>query len=174
MEPFSGMMDERVPLKVIKSGYINLDTVLVVAAGTVLNRKRVLTRTLPEGKLRFVLQWNDLPKDLDLHLKSSSFHISYRNMKDLPSTARLDRDEMQGYGPETITLDKVDPNAVYSLWVDVYSSDDVLRGNEDVLIYAGDKLVNIIQLPATRKPGVHILDIVRGKLVLINKPSGRP
>ena len=174
MDPYFEMMDERFPLKVIKPGYITLQTELIVAAGTVLNRKQVLSKALPEGKLRFVLQWEDKPKDLDLHLKGPDFHISYRNMKNVPNKAKLDHDEVEGYGPETITLERLSTNASYSLWVDVYSNEGVLSGHENALIYSGDQLVKKIQLPSTSKRGVHILDIVGGSLEIINQPGNRP
>ena len=174
MTPFVEMMDARAPLKVSKQGYITLTTELIVAAGTVLNRKQVLSPALGAGKMRFVLQWNDEPEDLDLHLKGPGFHISYRNMRSVPNKAKLDRDEMNGYGPETITLDKIETDAVYSLWVDNYSNDDFIHGKEEVFIYSGDQLVRKLTLPRTTQRGVHVLDIQQGELQFVNQSSPRP
>ncbi len=174
MTPFADMMDARAPLKVSKQGYITLTTELIVAAGTVLNRKQVLSPALAVGKMRFVMQWDDQPEDLDLHLKGPGFHVSYRNMRSVPNKAKLDRDEMHGYGPETITLDKIENNAVYSLWVDNYSNDDFIQGREEVFIYSGDQLVRQLTLPRTTQRGVHVLDIQQGDIRFVNQPSSRP
>ncbi|TNF35117.1 MAG: hypothetical protein EP315_06375 [Gammaproteobacteria bacterium] len=174
MTSFAEMMDARAPLKVSKQGYITLNTELIVAAGTVLNRKQVLSPALGAGKMRFVLQWDDQPEDLDLHLKGPGFHISYRNMRDAPNKARLDRDEMHGYGPETITVDRIENNSVYSLWVDNYSNDDFIQGREEVFIYSGDQLVRKLTLPRSTKRGVHVLDIQNGDVQFVNQSSERP
>ena len=76
MQPFASQMEASMSLKASKTGYITLSTDLLVEAGTVLNRRLVLSPVLPPGKTRFVLQWADEPQDLDLHLKGPDFHIS--------------------------------------------------------------------------------------------------
>jgi len=172
--PFDEMMDARTSLSVTHRGYIPLNTDLIVEAGTVVNRKLVMSPALPPGKVRFVLSWDNEPADLDLHLKGPGFHISYRNMKNAPNRARLDVDETEGYGPETITLDRIDPGASYSLWVDNYSNDARISGVERVYVYAGAQLVKQIDLPATASRGVHVLDIDQGNFRDINQPSARP
>ncbi|MFW2374692.1 MAG: hypothetical protein ACN4GM_16315 [Gammaproteobacteria bacterium] len=53
MAPFLEMMDAHVPIKISKQGYITLSTQLEVAAGTVLNRRMILSPALTAGKLRF-------------------------------------------------------------------------------------------------------------------------
>lgn len=172
--PFDEMMDARASLKVTHRNYIPLNTDLIVEAGTVINRKLVMSPALPPGKVRFVLTWDSEPADLDLHLKGPGFHISFRNMKNSPNQARLDVDETDGYGPETITLDRIRPSASYSLWVDNYSGDENFSGVESVYVYAGNQLVKQITLPATSSRGVHVLDIDQGNFRYINQPSARP
>lgn len=174
MEPFAAMMDARAPLKIIKSGYITLDTELVVEAGTVLNRRMVLSPALPAGKARFVLQWDDEPEDLDLHLTGPGFHISYRNMQNAPNRAQLDQDETNGYGPETITLQNIRPDAAYALYVDNYSGDDNFHGTERIQVYSGNHLLREIRLPRTGQRAVKILDITQGQFQFVNAPSPRP
>ena len=173
MEPFSSRMDAKAAIKISKQGYITLATDLIVEAGTVLNRKMVLSPALPPGKVRFVLSWNSEPEDLDLHLKGPGFHISYRNMKNAPNKANLDQDEREGYGPETITLDRI-TNASYGLWVDNFSDDESFQGSEQVFVYSGDRLIKKIQLPRTSQRAVKILEIRQGNFEFINLPSSRP
>jgi hypothetical protein len=174
MAPFAAQMDARLPLEIHARGYIPLLTDLEVAAGTVLNRRLVLSPALPPGKLRFVLQWGMTPEDLDLHLKGPGFHISYRNMRNAPNRARLDQDETEGLGPETITLDRIRGDAEYGLWVDNYSNDEAFSGHEVVYVYQGDRLLRKIRLPRTGQRAIHVLDIRSGAPQFINQPSPRP
>ncbi|MCW8955828.1 MAG: hypothetical protein OQL09_03020 [Gammaproteobacteria bacterium] len=174
MAPFSQMMDARAPIKISKQGYITLNTQLEVAAGTVLNRRMVLSPALAEGKVRFVLQWDEEPEDLDLHLTGPDLHISYRNMRNVRNRAKLDQDEMQGYGPETITLDKLDLNSAYTLWVDNYSNDNRFLGTEQVYVYSADQLVQSIRLIRTRSRAIKVLQINNGEFIFLNQPSARP
>lgn len=174
MAPFSEMMDARAPVKISKQGYITMNTQLEVAAGTVLNRRMILSPALAKGKIRFVLQWDEEPEDLDLHLTGPDFHISYRNMRNVPNKAKLDQDEMQGYGPETITLDKVHTGSGYILWVDNYSNDNRFLGTEQVYIYSGDKLIKSMHLKQTSSRAIKVLEIVNGEFSFLNQPSERP
>ena len=81
---------------------------------------------------------------------------------------------MHGYGPETITLDRIESDAVYSLWVDNYSNDEFIQGKEEVFIYSGDQLVRKLTLPRTTQRGVHVLDIQQGDIQFVNQSSQRP
>ena len=171
MQPFASQMEARMSLQASKTGYITLSTDLLVEAGTVLNRRLVLSPVLPPGKTRFVLQWADEPQDLDLHLKGPGFHISYRDMKSAANRARLDVDELEGYGPETITLDRIDTRQVYDLSVYNYSNDDDFKGVELVYVYAGNSLLKEIRLPVTKKRSVQVLQIQNGKYHFFNKPT---
>jgi len=174
MASFFDQMDARTSVRVEKQDYISLSTELIIEAGTVLNRKMVLSPALPPGKVRFVLQWNSEPEDLDLHLKGPEFHISYRHMKSAANKAKLDRDEMYGYGPETITLDRINQSAAYSLWVDNYSDDGDFQGAEEVVIYSGSKMIRKIPLISTSKQAIKVLEINQGEFKFVNKPSPRP
>lgn len=171
MQPFASQMDASMSLTATKSGYITLATDLLVEAGTVLNRRLVLSPVLPPGKTRFVLQWADEPNDLDLHLTGPDFHISYRNMKNAPNRAKLDVDELEGYGPETITLDRIDARHTYDLLVYNYSNDADYKGVELLYVYAGDSLVKEIRLPANKKRSVHVLQIKNGKYEFLNRST---
>ncbi|MBA4382487.1 MAG: hypothetical protein C0406_07975, partial [Sideroxydans sp.] len=57
--------------------------------------------------MRIVLNWGELPSDLDSHLIFPSNHI-YFNSKtgSTSSDAKLDVDDTTSYGPETITIEK--------------------------------------------------------------------
>ncbi len=171
MQPFAAQMEARLTLNVSKPGYITLATDLLIEAGTVLNRRLVLSPVLAPGKTRFVLQWADEPEDLDLHLTGPEFHISYRDMKNASNQAKLDTDEIEGYGPETITLDRIDSRQSYALWVYNYSNDANYKGVELVYVYSGDQLLKEIRLPASKKRSVKVLQINNAQFQFINTPS---
>jgi hypothetical protein len=174
MGPFSELMDEGIPIKIKREGYITLQTDLRVEAGTVLNRRMVMSRALPPGKIRFVLQWDEEPNDLDLHLKGPGFHISYRHMKSIANKVDLDRDELNGYGPETITLHHLDETVNYSILVDNFSNDARFSGSENLKVYVGNRLLHDIQLKQGRQRAIRVLDINKGSFNILNKSSNRP
>jgi hypothetical protein len=70
----------------------------------------VLTRELPAGRVRFVLSWNELPTDLDAYLwveDGNVIHLVYHGSQGDSLTvpyAYLDVDDLDSYGPETITM----------------------------------------------------------------------
>lgn len=154
-----------------KSGYITLATDMLVEAGTVLNRRLVLSPVLAPGKVSFVLQWADEPEDLDLHLKGKDFHISYRDMKSAENRARFDIDELEGYGPETITLERIDVREVYELWVYNYSNEVNNNGSELVYVSSGDRLVREMRLPKNKKLSVKVLQIKYGEYEFMSTPT---
>jgi len=81
---------------------------------------------MTDAQYRFVLSWGASPPDLDAHLvgptpSSGEFHISCRTMRTWERRHLLDRDDTNGHGPETITLEKLDPG-IYSFAVQDYSN----------------------------------------------------
>lgn len=83
----------------------------------------VLVPTLAEGSIRIVLEWGMEPADLDSHLDGTSstgqnVQVDYRNrtcMIDGVEFANLDLDDTTSYGPETITLNDINGEYVYSV-----------------------------------------------------------
>jgi hypothetical protein len=57
------------------------------------------------GKLRFVLTWGELPRDLDSHLVTASgCNVWYANKQCPDGEATLDTDVTDSFGPETINI----------------------------------------------------------------------
>ena len=170
---FEKLNDAVIPLKVEKDGYIALKTTVRVMAGTVWDKFFLLTKKLPLNSARFVLSWGEKPRDLDLHLVGSDFHISYRNMKSYANQAELDRDDTNGYGPETITLQRIEASKRYVLYVHNYSNDAKINQKARVYIYLNNRLDRVITLPQTSKRIVKVLEIYNKEASYINQPCDR-
>ena len=142
-------VDGYIPLKIERDGYITLIQKVPVSFGTVWQKKFLLTKQIPIGSARFILSWGKKPRDLDLHLVSDDFHISYRNKSGALYKARLDRDATKGYGPETITLKKLNNAKTYRVLVHRYSKDGVLDKQVTLSVYKNNQIDNVIHIPNT-------------------------
>ena len=85
------------------------------------------------GEIRIILTWDLNPSDMDSHLltpevDSVNFHISYSNRGNSESApfAVLDLDDVDGFGPETITIKKLE-SGLYTYFVHQYSNDGSLN-----------------------------------------------
>lgn len=101
-----------------------------------------LSTILTDKQYRCVLSWGATPLDLDLHVvgptpSGGEFHISYRTTRVYERRHFLDRDDTSGFGPETITLEKLDPGC-YVIAVHDYSYS--LSMSSSALSYSGAKL----------------------------------
>jgi hypothetical protein len=110
--------------------------------------------------VRIVLDWGERPEDLDLHFeKQGGYHIAFWNMHSAADgSAFLDRDDMQSYGPETITVERVDGAAVYDIYVTDYTNRDragsraLSQSGAVVRVYANGRLAEAFVAPPDR-PG---------------------
>ncbi len=80
-----------------------------------------MSPVLAEGETRIVLTWNEAPRDLDSHLVGSNFHVYFNSRDHYDSQDRhrvnLDLDDVDSYGPETITIYQgVDDVYIYSVY----------------------------------------------------------
>lgn len=113
----------QVPVFFEKQGFITTEFDLEMMLGTIFQNRISVSPDLRPGSIRIVLDWSDRPKDLDAHLeKEGSYHISYRDKRTSDDgMAKLDRDDTNGNGPETITVNQVDQGDVYTYWVNNFS-----------------------------------------------------
>lgn len=158
-------------LKVSKKGFIPLRQELEVNFGTIKDKYFLLSKKMDPKSARFVLSWGSKPSDLDLHLVSSKYHISYRDKKDIAGVVTLDQDARDGFGAETITLKKIDPQETYHLYVTQYSQDGKLDRHAQITIYLNNKLLKVVHLPKTDKKVVEVLTINNGAVKFTNTPK---
>jgi len=156
-----------------RSEYYTLRKDIRVMIGITQDKRFVMSKKLPTGKVRFVLQWGQKPRDLDLHLVGEDFHISYRNMRVAYQKARLDRDDVDSFGPETITLEKIILSNKYDLYVHNYSGESTIDEQAEVSVYKDNQLDRFITLPRTKKRYVKILEIRNRTIQYVNLAADR-
>lgn len=144
-----------------KSGYITADFTFEVVAGMIYYNRFSVSKLMDMGQIRIVLDWDNTPRDLDLHLeKVGKYHISYQHMRvSSDRTARLDRDDMDGEGPETITITDVDDNATYNCYVHDYTnrnnpdSKKLSKSKTKITVYHNNQLEFVLDVPTNKEEG---------------------
>lgn len=148
--PSGDLMNEVLKATFEKRGYVKMSAELRFMAGALFFNRFSVSKALPPGKLRIVLDWGAQPSDLDAHLlREGAYHISYREMRVYQDLALLDRDDRDGFGPETITINRVDPKAHYSFFVrDFTQSGKLSESKAHVRVYSGQNLLKTYEIPA--------------------------
>ncbi|MBN2460549.1 MAG: carboxypeptidase regulatory-like domain-containing protein, partial [Candidatus Cloacimonetes bacterium] len=166
-------------LDVAKPGYIGYSYLIRMGAD---ETPREVTCALSEEirEYRIVLTWNRKPEDLDAHLtgphpQGDIFHIWYRNKIIIAGKDFLDCDDMNGYGPETITI--YEPaKGEYYYSVHDYSNRNKKRSNRlsysnaRVQVYGENRLLAAFEVPVDQKGNCwHVFKIDQGnQIVTIN------
>jgi len=161
-----------------KDGYITTKNTFFVSGGTIFHNKFSIPKLKQIDHIKIILDWGAAPADLDAHLvKDNGYHVSYRNTKtSSDKTAWLDKDALNGYGPETITVTQLDKRAVYHYFVHNYSNRNTANDSRlsqskaTVSVYINNRFHVSYQIE-TGKTGTtwHIFDIVNGEI----KPANR-
>jgi len=168
-----------IPVTITKSGYVKTDFFLELKAGTIILNRFSISPDIPIRHVRMVLDWGKSPRDLDAHFeKKNSYHISYRNRKRTKDgTAMLDRDDTNGFGPETITVTSLDYNGSYEYRIKDYSnrnrkSDQLSKSGAEVKVYAKGKMMHHFKVPSNMKGSTWtVFKIKNSKIISINKLS---
>lgn len=145
-----------------------------VFGGSIFFNKYSIPKKVEYQCIKIILNWGKNPKDLDIHLiKENEYHISFRNKKRSDDgTVWLDRDDMNGLGPETITITKLDNSAVYQCFVFNWSKQHEPNGlslsgsGAKIRIYADNKFVGSYMVPEQKRGRTwQVFNIQEGKFV---------
>lgn len=175
--------------EVSKEGYITSYANVVCNFAFTVSQDVVLTPSLSENEYRIVLTWGSSPSDLDSHLTGPSsgegrFHVYFQNMSVTDNgniVAKLDRDDRDCYGPETLTLNKTQ-DGIYRYSVHDYTNKSSTTSKElsvsgaKVQIYSGNDLVATYTVPYNKVGTVWNVfeiegDVLRGINTLENITS---
>lgn len=145
-----------------------------------------VTSEVTSDQYRIVLTWGERPSDLDSHLvgpaperEGGSFHVYYpwdnkSYERDGETLVRLDVDDTTSYGPETVTIYRVDPNVTYYYSVYNFSSggtenSDMSRSGANIKVWAGSRLVQEYNVPYNQSGIVwNVFKIENGRVITIN------
>ena len=112
--------------------YIDLE---IVKGQTKTGFNVILSPEVAEGEIRIVLSWGSAPADLDGHAEGvsssgSSFAIDYQN-KSVKGVGKLDVDDRNGHGPETITI--TDAGAEFTYFVVDYLAEGIMSSSNAIV-----------------------------------------
>ena len=148
----------KISITVSKPGYVKTDFILELKAGTIILNRFSMSPDIPISHVRIVLDWGESPSDLDAHLeKQNEYHISYRNRKRTKDgTAMLDRDDTNGFGPETITVTSLDYNGKYEYRIEDFTnrnkkSDKLSKSGAEVKVYAKGRMMYHFKAPVNQR-----------------------
>ena len=121
-------------------------TVAILEGVTLKNQNITLSRVVGEGALRVVLTWGSSPSDLDSHMlfgtASSQSHVYYSS-KNIGNVS-LDVDDTSAYGPETVTVSRIQAGYTYHYYVKNYSANfysELSASAAEVTIYMEDEVL---------------------------------
>lgn len=152
---FPMVKDGKYDFQFSKEGFITATYSFEAVAGTIFFNRFTVSPRMELGYMRLVLVWDRNPADLDLHLvKEGVYHISYRHLKrSEDGTVVLDRDDTNGFGPETVTLSRTDIQADYTCFVHDYTnggsttSRQLSGSKASVYVYNNNELIKIFPVP---------------------------
>jgi hypothetical protein len=166
--PSGELMDSTLKAHFERSGYMSFDAELKFMAGALFFNRFSVSKALPAGKLRVVLDWDQRPRDLDAHLvREGMYHISFRQTRSYQDQALLDRDDMDGFGPETITVQRLDPSGEYRYFVHDYTRSGALsQSKAHVHVYSERGLEKSFRVPSDLKGDKwEVFKLARGQLL---------
>jgi hypothetical protein len=165
--------DRILMLRFSAAGYIPSDIKVEIIAGTVFYNRISISPEMAMENFRVILDWGRTPRDLDAHfIKEDAYHISYRNMKSTDDgIARLDRDDTNGWGPETITVKKIETDAEYSFHVHDFTNrlDDnskkLSRSGAVVKVYFNNSLMHQCTVPKDVRGNIWEVFMIRDGVI---------
>ncbi len=151
-----------------KPGYITDSANVVVIGNETVTKDLSISPVLSVGTMRITLRWGENPADLDSHLVKTKdgeevYHIYYSNM--YAENDSLDTDDTTSYGPETVTIDSVDPTAKYTYYVHHYSGSGSIATSGATVTVQTDSGSQTFYPP--NEDGIYwkVFDIINGEIV---------
>jgi len=169
---FGGIDDSSVTLIIKKPGYSSL-----VTKGPVNNLTYALSPIMDQlDGLRIVLSWGKTPEDIDSHISYPGNHICFYHKTG--TLANLDVDDVDSYGPETITIDKKQAGQKYIYGVHDYTDKETRGGSRlsnisdaRVFVYIGNTLIRSYYVPRNKTGNTWVVFMIdeNGSFQDINK-----
>jgi hypothetical protein len=165
-------------LQFSKEGYVSAEYDFEIIGSTAVSNHISVCPHSNSNMVYFVLDWEKSPADLDIHLlKTNGYHLNFRNPKIVSEeVALLVRDDFHGFGPETITLNKLDNSGVYYCYVHDFSHQYSKRSltlsysRALVRMYTNNQLMYTFKVPPLHAGNKWtVFQIKRGAVTVLNK-----
>jgi len=130
------------------------------------------------NSMRIVLNWGKNPSDLDSHLSYKNQHIYWDRKQGLE--ANLDVDDVDSYGPETVTIDRRLEGQYYVYSVHDFSdrgqpnTTNLSNSQAKVMVYTGESLIRSYYVPTGQTGNLWTVFRIspEGEIQDINRMSG--
>lgn len=130
--PSNGILSIPVGLpSVLEAGQFCVNVMTYNSSGQTSNvvQQCVNVVRLGSGSLQINLAWNTDATDIDLHvIDPSGFEIYYADDYSPATQGQLDRDDINGFGPENIYWNDKAPDGVYKVYINYYDDDNSYTG----------------------------------------------
>jgi photosystem II stability/assembly factor-like uncharacterized protein/Mg-chelatase subunit ChlD len=160
-------------------GYTTMEQVVIIPEGEPAQMDFTLSPIFTTEQLRLVLTWGASPEDVDFHLTTPTiedieYEVFWANPgdKDSPPYVLLDRDDIDSYGPETITIHQFFAGT-YRCFAVNFSKEAALTASEGkVQIYGPSGLSHTVNVPTTGEGDYwYVCDIdgSTGEITIVNR-----
>lgn len=94
--------------------------------------------------IKLILDWSLEPKDLDIHVEfGTNDHVYWKDKVDRTGQVKLDRDDIDSYGPETITIEtNVSDSKEYKCYIHNWT-DSIIQNNYTNRLSASNARVRV-------------------------------
>lgn len=161
-----------------KNGYVTTNFNVIVQRSNRYAQNATIAEQSQSDTYQIVLTWSADPRDLDSHMTGTlpsgeTFHTYFRNKNcyyNNKHVCKLDVDDVNGYGPETITV-QVNNTAPYYYYVYKYSGRGSLSSSgAQVKVYKSGKLLATYNVPTNQGTNDYwnVFSIVNGKIITKN------
>lgn len=94
-------------VRISHQGYFDFSQDVAVTASQTVRPALAIAPAMAHSQSRVTLSWGASPRDLDAYLKvPTGCLVNWRQMNCHENTVRLDRDDVNGHGPETMTIEQ--------------------------------------------------------------------
>jgi len=163
-------------LEILKDHYNTCFENIVVIGGENKKKEFSLSPVLGEDEIRILLNWGDSPSDLDSHVIKEKngqevLHVYWNHLTE--DEVNLDRDDIDWFGPETVTISPMDTNGTYKYFIYNFS------GEGDYVLSNSEARVTVITAEETYEYNVpygsgrywNVFNISNGVIQPVNKIS---
>ena len=163
------VVDGNYNVKISKDGeYVTTSADMTIKDSEIVSSSRLsIPKAVDYERVKIVLDWTSNSIDLDAHMKCGWRHVYYSNRKS--KNMRLDHDERHGNGVETITIEGLDPSAVYEYYVYDFTNQEKTKTTalSNVKAHVSVFVNNTFKTEFTIKPNQygtkwHVFNVVNG------------